>query len=139
MLQKENNVHPGGTAPEGNVIRVLIADDHFLVRTGLVSLISRDELMKVVGEATNGQEAVKLFREHCPDVVLMDLRMPVMDGLGAIGAIRALNVAARILVLTSFDGDEYIYRSLQAGARGYCLKDASADDLYEAIITVSAG
>ncbi|MBC7808081.1 MAG: response regulator transcription factor [Akkermansiaceae bacterium] len=126
-------------ASTSKTIRILIADDHYLVRAGLMSLISRNPQMKVVAEATNGQEAVRAYREHRPDIVLMDLRMPIMDGLEAMAEIRAINSGARILVLTSFDGDEYIYKGLQAGARGYSLKDATADELYDAITAVYAG
>ncbi len=139
MLEQKEKVDSLDKATSNGTIRILIADDHYLVRAGLISLISRNPKMKVVAEATNGREAVALFREHRPDVTLMDLQMPVMDGMEAMIAIRAVHSGARILVLTSYDGDEYIYRGLQAGARGYCLKDASATELYEAINAVSNG
>ena len=126
-------------ARSSETIRILIADDHYLVRAGLVALISRNPRMKIVAEATNGSEAVAFFREHRPDVTLMDLQMPVMGGLEAMAAIRSVNVGARILILTSHSGDEHIYRGLQAGARGYCLKDSSAEDLYTAITAVYNG
>jgi DNA-binding NarL/FixJ family response regulator len=95
--------------------------------------------MKVVAEATNGQEAVEQFRSHQPDVTLMDLRMPVVGGVEAIGRIRREFPGARIIVLTTFDGDEDIYRSLQAGAQGYLLKDMFFDELEEAVRKVHAG
>ncbi|MBC8140116.1 MAG: response regulator transcription factor [Armatimonadetes bacterium] len=138
MTVPDAEAAPDATSPK-KAIRVLIADDHYLVRAGLISLISRNPQMVVVAEAVNGQEAVRAYRTHRPDIVLMDLRMPVMDGLKAMVAIRAIHTGARILVLTSFDGDEYIFKGLQAGARGYCLKDATADELYNAIMAVYSG
>ncbi|HJW38555.1 MAG TPA: response regulator transcription factor, partial [Candidatus Udaeobacter sp.] len=104
-------------------IGVLIADDHSVVREGLASLIRRKPDMTVVGEASNGREAVELWKQHHPDVMLLDLRMPELDGVGAIKEIRAGDENARIIVLTTFDGDEDIYRAIQAGAKGYLLKD----------------
>lgn len=124
---------------DGGVIRILIADDHSLVRAGLVALISRNPNMRIIAEATNGNEAVALFREHRPDVTLMDLQMPVMGGLEAMAAIRSIHAGARILILTSHGGDEPIFRAMQAGARGYCLKDSSPEDLYAAITSVHSG
>src|SRR5213080_2876257 len=106
------------TAQKKSRIAVLIADDHSVVREGLVSLIRRKPDMTVVGEASNGREAVDLWKQHRPDVTLLDLRMPELDGVGAIRAIRADNENARIIVLTTFDGDEDIYRAIQAGAKG---------------------
>src|SRR5207245_2455242 len=99
-------------------ITVLIADDHSVVREGLVSLITRKADMTVVGEAGNGREAVDLWKQHHPDVTLLDLRMPELDGVGAIKVIRGGDEKARIIVLTTFDGDEDIYRAIQAGAKG---------------------
>src|SRR6478609_2967304 len=103
-------------------IRVLIADDHSVVREGLVSLITRKTDMTVIGEAANGREAAELWRQHHPDVTLLDLRMPELDGVGAIKEIRSGDEKARIIVLTTFDGDEDIYRAIQAGAKGYLLR-----------------
>src|SRR5436853_3172071 len=108
-------------------ITVPVADDHSVVREGLASLIGRKADMTVVGEASNGREAVDLWRQHHPDVTLLDLRMPELDGVGAIKEIRSDDENARIVVLTTFDGDEDIYRAIQAGAQGYLLKDAPAD------------
>src|SRR3981189_150223 len=105
-------------------ITVVIADDHSVVREGLVSLITRKADMTVVAEAANGREAVDLWKQHHPDVTLLDLRMPELDGVGALKEIRAGDEKARIIVLTTFDGDEDIYRAIQAGAKGYLLKDA---------------
>src|SRR4026209_1346261 len=120
-------------------ISVLIADDHSVVREGLVSLITRKADMTVVGEAGNGREAVDFWREHHPDVTLLDLRMPELDGVSAIEEIRDQDEHARILVLTTFDGDEDIYRAIQAGAKGYLLKDVPREALMDSIRRVHAG
>lgn len=121
------------------VIRILIADDHPVVREGLAALIERRADMTVAAEAGNGREAVDRFREHRPDVTLMDLRMPQLDGVEAIGVIRQEFPAARVIVLTTYDGDEDIYRGLRAGAMAYLLKDAPREELLEAIRAVDAG
>ena len=120
-------------------ITVLIADDHSVVREGLVSLITRKTDMTVVSEASNGREAVDLWKQHHPDVTLLDLRMPELDGVGAIKEIRENDEKARIVVLTTFDGDEDIYRAIQAGAKGYLLKDVPRDALMDCIRRVHAG
>ena len=120
-------------------IRVLIADDHFVVRMGLAAVIKTQPDMDVVAEATTGKQAVELFRQHRPDITLMDLRMPEMDGIEAITAIRQEFPESRFIVLTTYDGDEDIYRALQAGARAYLLKDMLRDGLVEAIRAVHAG
>ncbi len=122
-----------------NPIRILLADDHAVMRDGLAAIMEQEEDMTVVGEASNGKEAVELFRARQPDVTLMDLRMPVMDGVEATTAIRAQFPDARILVLTTYDGDEDIYRGLRAGAKGYLLKDAGREELLEAIRGVHGG
>lgn len=122
-----------------NPIRVLIADDHPIVRQGLVALLEQEPDISVVAQAGDGQEAVKMFCQHQPDVVLMDLRMPQMDGVAAISVICAEFAKAQIVVLTTYDGDEDIYRGLRAGAKGYMLKNAEPDQLFAAIRTVFAG
>ena len=122
-----------------NAIRLLIADDHCVMREGLAALIELQPDMTVVGEARNGREAIELFRAQQPDVMLMDLRMPEMDGVEATTAISEEFPAAHILVLTTYDGDEDIYRGLHAGAKGYLLKDAGREELLEAIRAVNAG
>ncbi len=120
-------------------IRILVADDHSVVREGLVSLVKRKADMTVVAEASNGREAVDLWKKHRPDLVLLDLRMPELDGVGAIKEIRELDPSAHIVVLTTFDGDEDIYRAIKAGAKGYLLKDTAREALMECIRKVHAG
>jgi len=122
-----------------NQMRVMVVDDQAVVRQGIVALINTVADMTVIAEATNGQEAIEQFRAHQPDVTLMDLRMPVVGGVEAISRIRREFPGARIIVLTTFDGDEDIYRSLQAGAQGYLLKDMFFDELEEAVRKVHAG
>lgn len=116
-----------------------MVDDHNIVRSGLTALISSEPDMTVVAQATNGQQAIDLFRQHQPNVTLMDLRLPVLSGVDAITAIRKEFPSARIIVLTTYDGDEDIYRALQAGASGYLLKGMFAEELTEAIRAVHSG
>ena len=120
-------------------IRVLVADDHFVVRAGLVTVVDSEPDMTVIAQAVNGKQAVELFRQHRPDVVLMDLRMPEMNGVEAIHAILKEFPDSRIIILTSYDGDEDIYRALQAGARAYILKDMVGDEVIDAIRAAHAG
>ena len=128
------------TRPPKARIRVLIADDHGVVREGLVSMIKRNRAdMTVAGEASNGREAVELWKRERPDVTLLDLRMPELDGVEVIKEIRAADKKARIIVLTTFDGDEDIYRAIQAGAKGYLLKDVPREALMNSIRRVHAG
>jgi len=120
-------------------IRILVADDHNIVRQGLTALLKTVPDMNVIAEAGDGEQAVALFRQFRPDITIMDLRMPKMGGVEAIHEIRSQDPAARIIVLTTFDGDEDIYRALQAGARGYLLKDMFGEELIDAIRVVHAG
>lgn len=120
-------------------LRILVVEDHHVVRQGLIALLKTVPDMSVIAEAADGKQAVELFRQHKPDVTIMDLRLPGMSGVDAITAIRREFPAARIIVLTTFDGDEDIYRALQAGARGYLLKDMFGEELMDAIRTVNAG
>jgi two-component system NarL family response regulator len=120
-------------------IRILIADDHTVVREGLVSLVKRKSDMVIVAEARNGREAVDLWKEHRPDVALLDLRMPELDGVSAIKEIRELDPNAHIVVLTTYDGDEDIYRAIKAGAKAYLLKDTARDALVDCVRKVHAG
>ena len=122
-----------------NPIRILIVEDHSIVRQGLVALLKTVPDFLVVAEASDGGPAVNLFRTHQPDVTLMDLRLQKMNGVDAILRIRHEFPDARIIVLTTFDGDEDIYRALQAGARGYLLKGMQGEELMEAIRAVHAG
>ena len=123
----------------GERIRVLSADDHPVVRNGIAAMIANEPDIEVVAQARDGAEAVALFEAHAPDVVLMDLRMPTMDGVSAIRAIRALDPDARVVALTTFDGDTDIHRALSAGACAYLLKDALVGDLVAAIRSAVAG
>ena len=120
-------------------IRIVIADDHSVVREGLVSLIKRKSDMVVVAEASNGRDAVDLWKKHHPDVTLLDLRMPELDGVSVIKQIRELDETAAIVVLTTYDGDEDIYRAIKAGAKAYLLKDTARDALVECVRKVYAG
>jgi two-component system NarL family response regulator len=120
-------------------IRILIADDHTVVREGLVSLVKRKSDMVVLAEASNGREAVDLWKQHRPDVTLLDIRMPEMDGVSAINEIRELDPNAHIVVLTTYDGDEDIYRAIKAGAKAYLLKDTARDALVDCVRKVHAG
>lgn len=124
---------------ESAAIRVLIVDDHSIVRQGLAALIENEPGMTVVGQAGNGQDAIAQYRQLQPDITLMDLRMPHMSGVDATIAICAEFTNARIIVLTTYDGDEDIYGGLRAGAKGYLLKDAEPETLLNAIHTVHSG
>ena len=120
-------------------IRVLCVDDHPLVRKGVASILSNEPDMLLVAEASNGREAVELFRLHKPDVTLMDLHLPELDGIAATKQIRLEFPAARIIALTSFDGDQEIYQALEAGARGYLLKEMVHTEVLHAIRMVHSG
>ena len=120
-------------------IRILVVDDHTVVRQGLVALLNTVTDIAVVAEASDGQEAVDAYHKFKPDVTLMDLRLPKLGGADAIALIRQDSPGARIIVLTTFDGDEDIFRALQAGAKGYLLKGTDADELMAAIRAVYAG
>jgi two-component system NarL family response regulator len=122
-----------------NPIRVLVADDHPIVRQGLVALINRHRAMKVVARADNGIAAVRQFQRHHPDICLIDLRMPHMDGVDTIRTIRDKDPNANIIVLTTFDDDEDIYRALHYGAKAYLLKDISRKELLDCITAVHQG
>jgi len=120
-------------------IEVLIADDHTTFLAGLTSIIDLEEDMIVVAQATDGRQAVDLWRKHRPTVTLLDLRMPVLDGVGAIDQIRQEDSTAQIVVLTTYDSDNDIYRAIKAGTKGYLLKDARREELLDCIRKVSSG
>jgi len=120
-------------------ITLLSADDHPLIRAGLAAMLGTEPDMSVVAEAENGEEALELYRTHKPDVVLMDLKMPVMDGLEACKAIIAEFPDAKIVMLTTYDGDEDIYRALDAGAKGYLLKDMIRTEIVNVVRNVHNG
>jgi len=120
-------------------IRILCVDDHPLMREGIAAIIRNEPDMLVIGEASNGQEALQEFRKHSPDVTLMDLRLPDMSGIDALIAIRAEAAAARVIMLTTFEGDAEIKRALQAGAQGYMLKSMPRKKLVEMIRKVHSG
>jgi DNA-binding NarL/FixJ family response regulator len=123
----------------GKTIRVVIADDQGMVRSGFSVLLNAQPDIEVIAEAVNGQEAIARARALHPDVILMDVRMPVLDGLQATREITAMPDPPKILVLTTFDLDDYVYEALRSGASGFLLKDASADELANAVRLVAAG
>jgi DNA-binding NarL/FixJ family response regulator len=120
-------------------VRVVIADDQGMVRSGFTTLLNSEPDIEVVGEAVNGQEAIVRAAQLRPDVLLMDVRMPVLDGLQATREITAMPGAPKVLVLTTFDLDDYVYQALRWGASGFLLKDASAEELATAVRVVAAG
>jgi len=122
-----------------NLIRILAVDDHPLLRKGIAALVSAEPDLKLVAEASNGQEAVNAFRTHRPDVTLMDLQLPAMDGIEAIQIIRSEFPDARIIVLTTYAGDAQVVRAVKAGARAYVLKEDMLDELLHTIRAVHAG
>ena len=124
---------------QNHIVRVLVVDDQRLMRDGIASLLEMQDTIEVVGTASNGQEAIERAVSLCPDVILMDVRMPVMDGVVATGQIRRRLPSCRILMLTTFDDDEYIIDALRAGASGYLLKDLPAPDLASAVQAVYKG
>jgi DNA-binding NarL/FixJ family response regulator len=136
MLAATVSDSPAAASSPGTPVRVLIADDQPLFRRGLWVVLGTDERIEVVAEAENGEEAIARAIELAPDVVLMDVRMPEMDGITATGQIAG---DTRVLILTTFDLDEYVYSALRAGAGGFLLKDAPPDDLLKGIRVVASG
>jgi DNA-binding NarL/FixJ family response regulator len=121
------------------VIRVLVADDHPVVRQGLCTMLELEDDIEVVARAADGEEAVMMARREHPDITLLDVQMPVLDGIEALRRIRSDDPEARVIVLTTYRNEDYIFPSLRAGARGYLLKDASREELTGAIRAVAAG
>jgi DNA-binding NarL/FixJ family response regulator len=130
---------PSAYQQPGQSVRILLVDDQALFRAGLRTLLSAQRDFEIVGEAANGEEALRLAQESCPDVVLMDLRMPVLDGVAATRRLCAASPDCRVIMLTTFDDDEYIYEGLRAGALGYMLKDADPEVLFQAIRAAARG
>ncbi|MET7477352.1 response regulator transcription factor [Streptomyces sp. NPDC005648] len=128
-----------GTGSPGTAVRIVVADDHEVVRAGYAGLLATQADFRVVGTARDGAEAVRVCREQEPDVVLMDVRMPVMDGIRATARLQDTVRPPRVLVLTTFDLDEHVYDALAAGASGFLLKDVTAERLFEAVRVVAAG
>ena len=124
---------------EASRIRILVADDHPIVREGVAALVGGQPDMSIVGQASNGREAIQQFRAQQPDITLMDIQMPVMNGLDALIAIRDEAPETRIIVLTTYTGDAQVLRAIKAGARGYLLKSALHKELLETIRAVHAG
>ena len=132
------DAEPASQASVGRA-SVLVVDDHALLRTGVANIINQEPDLQVIAEASNGQEAIDAFERYRPDVTLLDLRMPVMEGVEAVRQIRERDPLAKVIVLTTYDTDEDISRALKAGAKAYVLKDISADLLIECIHDVLAG
>lgn len=122
-----------------DVIRILVADDHWIARAGITTALTMQHDMLVVGEAANGRQAVELYRKHIPDVALLDVRMPILSGIEAAVAIRREFPRARLIALSTFDGDEDIRRALQAGVKAYLTKDVIDKELIEAVRAVHSG
>jgi two-component system, NarL family, response regulator len=120
-------------------IRILVADDHPVVRQGIIANVKPQRDMTVVAEAGDGAEAIKLIKEHLPDVVLLDLRMPRMDGLDVVAQVNESKLPVKVVIMTTFDSEEDVHRCMKAGARGYVLKDSTQEEILEAIRQVSAG
>jgi DNA-binding NarL/FixJ family response regulator len=124
---------------EKRAIRILIVDDHPVVQAGLSSMLATHEEVEVIGSASSGDEALMMVRQDMPDILLLDLRMPGMNGIDTLHALKEMKASARVIILTSFETDENIYRAVQAGAQGYLLKNTSQCQMLEAIATVHAG
>ncbi|WP_327355220.1 response regulator transcription factor [Streptomyces sp. NBC_01304] len=127
------------TTPQGQPIRVLLADDEEMIRHGVRLILRHAEGIEVVAEATNGAEAIDLAAEHHPDVALVDIRMPVLDGLAAIGPLTALDPAPQVVMLTTFGDDDNVARALQSGATGFLLKDDGPQELISAVRAAAGG
>lgn len=146
-MKKPNSTRPSATRgkavtagkPKSSTIRIVLADDHHVVRQGMAAIIATEQDLKIVGEACDGEQTLALCAEQKPDVLVLDLRMPVLDGFEVVRRLIATDPEARILVMTTYDTDEDIWRCLRAGAKGYILKDASQPEIITAIRTVARG
>ena len=138
-LPADTPVAAGGRLTPDAAARVLLVDDHALLRTGVANIINQEADLRVIAEASNGVEAIAAYMAHRPDVVLLDLRMPEMEGVEVVRQIRERDPQARVIILTTYDTDDEISRALKAGAKAYVLKDISADDLVSCVRTVLAG
>src|ERR1017187_166554 len=125
--------------PSNSPIRILIVDDHPVVCSGLTSMLSAQSSLDIVGSAASGEEALAIIKRNRPDLLLLDLRMPGMDGIGVLQALKKIEDPPRVIILTSFDKDEDIYRAIRAGAQGYLLKDTTEAEMINAITVVNAG
>jgi two-component system NarL family response regulator len=145
LLRQRTQAPAQETGADGQVsrgkaaIRLLVADDHWVVREGLIAMLDAQADMRVVAQAENGLEAVGLWRRHRPDITLLDLRMPELDGAGVIEIIRAEERDARFILLTTFDDDEDVYRGVRAGAKAYLLKTQRREELLGCVRAVNAG
>jgi len=133
------NANPEYAGPSAARIRILLADDHTVMRDGLAAIINQERDMKVVAETGDGVQAVELWKKERPDVTLMDLQLPGLNGVDAIHEIRTFDQNARIIVLTTFDGEDDIYRSIRAGARSYLVKDVQREELFHCIRAIHQG
>ena len=127
------------TTKNSSPIKILVADDHYVVRMGLIAMVNLEPDMEVIAEATDGNQAVAQYRKWSPDMILLDVRMPLKNGIETAAEIREYNRNARILMLTALDGDEDIHKAIEAGAAGYVLKDTPEEKLLAAIRTVASG
>ncbi|MGB2128530.1 MAG: response regulator [Flavicella sp.] len=121
------------------MIKILLADDHLLVRNGIKSLLEEDASIRVVGEASNGQEALHMVQDIQPDLLIIDVRMPIMDGIEAVGKLKEYSDTTKAIVLSMHDSEEYILKSVEAGASGYLLKDTGKEEFLKAINTIFKG
>ena len=127
------------SVPEPAKIRVVVADDHPVVREGMIANVNPQRDMTVIAEASNGTEAVEVVKRESPDIVLLDLRMPGMDGLEVIAQLKTMNLPSKVIIVTTFESDEDVHRSIKAGACGYLLKDSSREEILDAIRRVNQG